>query len=145
MAQRQETKSDRDRETKAIELWTNGHCDYYKLGKNDIDFKVRSHKTKQIGFVEVKGRNKPVAEAFPLPVAARKLVKLDDRRKQDPKATRAFLIWACTDGLIACDLDELNGVARMGGRPKRPNTANDWEVMVYCSAKDSPFKRAMFK
>ena len=145
MAQRQEIQSDKDRESVAIELWANGRWEYYKLGENDIDFKVRLKETKEIGFVEVKGRNKTVAEAFPLPIAARKLVKLDDKRKQDPKATRAFVIWACTDGLITGDLDSLRGFARMGGRPKRPNTANDWEVMVYCGAQDSPFEKVMYK
>ena len=140
MVQRQERQSDRDRELKAMELWSQGNYEYYKLDPNDIDFKVRSKRTDVTAFIEVKGRNRTVDKAFPLPIAARKLVKLDDSRKQDKNATRAFIIWACTDGIIWCDLDELNGVARMGGRPQRPDTANDWEVMVYYNRNQAPFK-----
>jgi hypothetical protein len=31
----------------------------------------------------------------------------------------------------------------MGGRPQRPDTANDWEVMVYYNRNQAPFKTIM--
>ena len=141
---RYESQKDRDREEVAIKLWSNGKAEYYKLGKDDVDFKVKSNSSSEIGYVEVKGRNRTLEDAFPLPVAARKLVKLQDRRAQDSTATRAFVIWACYDGIIACDLDTLKGVVRMGGRPPRKGSTNDIEVMVYYSADSSPFKQTKF-
>ena len=61
-----------------MELWSQGNYEYYKLDPNDIDFKVRSKRTDVTAFIEVKGRNRTVDKAFPLPIAARKLVKLDE-------------------------------------------------------------------
>ena len=65
MVQRQERQSDRDRELKAMELWSQGNYECYKLDPNDIDFKVRSKRTDVTAFIEVKGRNRTVDKASP--------------------------------------------------------------------------------
>ena len=139
-----EVQKDRDREAAAIKFWGAGHVEYMKLGKWDTDFKITSHTSSKVGYAEVKGRNRNIDDAFPLPIAARKLVKLDDKRKQDSEATVAFVIWACLDGIVWCDLDTLRGVIRMGGRAPRKGSTNDIEVMAYYSANSSPFKTRKF-
>ena len=66
-------------------------------------------------------------DAFPLPVANRKLIKLAD------KELNPIIIWACEDGIIYGRLDEIEGITRWGGRKARYGAANDQEVMCYYS------------
>lgn len=121
-----ETEEDRLREQKAISrfisLFEGG---YEKLGINDIDYKVFDKNKKLIAYAEVKGRLKNISTAYPLPIAARKLVKLMDKR------LNPVLIWACDDGIIYAKLKDIVGTAKVGGRPKREGSSNDVEVMVY--------------
>lgn len=121
-----ETEEDRLREQKAISrfisLFEGG---YEKLGINDIDYKVFDKNKKLIAYAEVKGRLKNISTAYPLPIAARKLVKLMDKR------LNPVLIWACDDGIIYARLKDIVGTAKVGGRPKREGSSNDEEVMVY--------------
>lgn len=121
-----ETEEDRLREQKAISrfisLFEGG---YEKLGINDIDYKVFDKNKKLIAYAEVKGRLKNISTAYPLPIAARKLVKLMDKR------LNPVIIWACDDGIIYAKLNEIIGTAKVGGRPRREGSTNDEEVMVY--------------
>ena len=64
-------------------------------------------------------------DAYPLPIAARKLVKLADKELQ------SVIIWACNDGIIYGQPSKLTGTVRYGGRALRPGAANDQEIMVY--------------
>ena len=80
-----------------------------------------------IGYAEVKGRNRKIEDAFPLPVAARKIVKLMDKSKN----VEPVIIWACLDGIIYGKIKELGGVLKVGGRKPREHAANDIEAMVY--------------
>lgn len=114
-----------------------------KLGRHDIDFLVLSHVSNTKAYVEVKGRYRTVEDAYPLPIAARKLVKLYDALTSDPNVSKAFIIWACDDGIIAGDMDEIVGEAKVGGRPRRPGSANDWEVMVKFK-KQRALKKTMY-
>ena len=97
---------------------------YRKLHENDIDFKVFKD-NKLISFVEVKGRHKCIDQSFPLPIAARKLVKLSDKK------INPVIIWACDDGIIYSKVNLLKGIVRWGGRIKRQGSTNDQEVMLY--------------
>ena len=100
-----ETNKDLDRETKAISKFVNlFNGTFKKLGPNDVDYRVYKN-NKLVAYVEVKGRLKNIEDAFPLCVAARKVVKLADKR--------------------------LNPVIIWGGRKPRPGSANDEELMVY--------------
>ena len=90
-----ESEEDLKRETQAIEKFVNMFGgSFKKLGPNDIDYRVFDSKGELIAYVEVKGRLRPIKEAYPLPVAARKVVKLCDKR------LNPVMIWACEDGII---------------------------------------------
>jgi len=78
-----------------------------------------------ISYVEVKGRNKLMADAYPLPVAVFKVSKLMDKR------LNPVIIWDCLDGIIYGKVSELEGKVRYGGRTPREGSIDDEELMVY--------------
>jgi hypothetical protein len=121
-----ETEQDLVREKKAIETFVNTFGgSYKKLDPNDIDYKVFDKEGNLIAYVEVKGRIRTMHNAYPLPVAARKVVKLADKR------LNPVVIWSCEDGIIYGKLNKLNGEIKWGGRPPRDNSFNDSELMIY--------------
>ena len=123
-----EKQTDLQREKKAIQLFVGSfNGSYIKLGGNDIDFTILKKDGTVIGYAEVKGRNREIEDAFPLPVAARKIVKLMDKSKK----VEPVIIWACLDGIIYGKIKELGGVLKVGGRKPREHAANDIEAMVY--------------
>jgi hypothetical protein len=120
-----ETNKDLDRELNCIDLF----CDTFgitfeKLGENDIDFGLYKD-GKLIAYAEVKGRNKNVLEAYPLPIACRKLVKLVDKK------INPLIIWDCYDGIIYGRLEQIEGKIKIGGRKPRDQSTNDIELMAY--------------
>jgi len=130
-----ESKKDLDREVRAIDTFVNSFGGSYdKLGHNDIDFKVYDKNKKLISYVEVKGRLRPIENAFPLPVAARKLVKLADKR------INPVIIWACNEGIVYAKIKDLEGKIRFGGRLARAGSSNDMEVMAYFDYCPESFK-----
>lgn len=134
-----ETKEDLARETKAIEQFVGlFKGSYKKLGPNDIDFRVFDKDNRIVGYAEVKGKSSLLKDAFPLYVAARKLVKLCDKR------LNPLIIWACEDGIIYGKVPELVGEMRWGGRnEERDEAINDKELMVYFD-NPKPFKYIKF-
>ena len=121
-----ETEQDLIREKKAIQTFVNMFGgSFKKLDPHDIDYKVFDKEGNLIAYVEVKGRIKTIYNAYPLPVAARKLVKLVDKR------LAPVIVWACEDGIIYGKVDKLKGDIRWGGRAPRDNSLNDAELMVY--------------
>ena len=111
---------------------------YKKLGPNDIDFRVFDKDNRIVGYAEVKGKSSLLKDAFPLYVAARKLVKLCDKR------LNPLIIWACEDGIIYGKVPELVGEMRWGGRnEERDEAINDKELMVYFD-NPKPFKYIKF-
>ena len=65
-----EKQTDLQREMKAIKLFTDGFKGgFIKLGQNDIDFTILDANHTVIAYAEVKGRNKTMQDAFPLPIA----------------------------------------------------------------------------
>ena len=121
-----ETEQDLVREKKAIEAFVSLFGgSYKKLDPNDIDYKVFDKEGILIAYAEVKGRIRTIHNAYPLPVAARKLVKLVDKR------LAPVIIWACEDGIIYGKANILKGDIKWGGRAPRDNYYNDNELMVY--------------
>ena len=121
-----ENKSDLTREKKAIEKFVGIFGgSYKKLGPNDIDYRVFDSSKNLIAYVEVNGRLRALKDAYPLPVAARKIVKLCDKR------LNPVMIWACEDGIIYAKVSEIQGSVRWGGRKPRENSFNDEELMIY--------------
>lgn len=121
-----ETEEDTRRELRAIERFVsifNGS--FNKLDKYDIDFKVFDSKGDLIAYAEVKGVLKSMSASYPLPISARKVVKLMDKR------LNPVIIWSCDDGIIYGKLKELTGETRYGGRAMRNGSTNDAEIMMY--------------
>lgn len=119
-----ENESDLDRETKAIKIFCEKFkATYKKLGENDIDFCVK--KKDKICYIEVKGRNRNLIDAYPLPLAARKMVKLVDKGHQ------SIIIWDCYDVIIYGNTKDLISQGKMGGRKPRVGSFNDKEYMLY--------------
>ena len=129
-----ENEQDIDRETKAIRLFVksfNGR--FQKLDENDIDFRVYDNSGELISYVEVKGRLKDLKDAFPLPVAVRKLIKLSDKR------VHPVIIWSCNDAIVYSLVKDLVGKIKYSGRKPRVGASNDLELMAYFN-NDSNFK-----
>ncbi len=129
-----ENAEDISREIKAIKLFVkpfNGK--FQKLDDNDIDFKVFDKDNRLISFVEVKGRLKDLRDAFPLPVAVRKLIKLSDKR------VNPVIIWSCNDAIVYSLVKDLVGKIKYSGRKPREGSSNDLELMAYFN-NDSNFK-----
>jgi hypothetical protein len=121
-----ETEVDLIREKKAIELFVSIFGgSYKKLDPHDIDYKVFDKDKNLIAYAEVKGRIRTMNAAYPLPLSAKKLVKLIDKR------LAPVLIWACEDGIIYGKANKLQGEIKWGGRPPRDGSFSDAEMMVY--------------
>ena len=121
-----ETDEDLRREKKAIELFVSLFGgSYQKLDPFDIDFKIFDKDKKLIAYAEVKGRIRTMRDAYPLPIAAKKIVKLIDKR------LAPILIWSCEDGIIYGKANKLHGEIKWGGRPPRTGSSSDNELMVY--------------
>jgi len=116
-----ETQKDVDRENKAMRTIANRYgWEYQKLGAHDVDFYIRD-----VGYLEVKGRNRYIGDAFPLPLAERKYKKLMD------KPLNSIIVWSCFDGLVYADLSKITFTKRTGGRTPRNGSSNDIEMMYY--------------
>ena len=119
-----ENKQDLKNENNAISFFCKKYSmEFIKLGDNDVDFLV-SKGNKQY-YLEVKGRRRDVSNAYPLPMAARKMVKLCDKNKP------SIIIWDCNDGIIYGAVKELKCTGRIGGRTPREGSYNDIEFMLY--------------
>ena len=127
-----ESENDLDREKVAIQTFVGMFGgSYKKLDPNDIDYRVYDSEGRLISYVEVKGRKRNYADAYPLPVAVRKLVKLADKR------LNPVIIWACNDGIVYSKVKDLNGSICWSGRIPRPQSYNDQELMAYFDKSDT--------
>lgn len=121
-----ETDQDLKREQKAIALFVSTFGgSFKKLDPFDVDYKIFDKDGNLIAYAEVKGRIKTMRDAYPLPVAARKVVKLVDKRLVP------VMIWACEDGIIYGKVNKLKGEITWGGRSPREGSSNDLELMVF--------------
>ena len=121
-----ETDQDLKREQKAIETFVSTFGgSFKKLDPFDVDYKIFDKDGNLIAYAEVKGRIRTMRDAYPLPVAARKIVKLVDKRLVP------VMIWACEDGIIYGKVNKLKGEITWGGRSPREGSYNDLELMVF--------------
>ena len=134
-----ETEQDIIREKKAIDLFVSVFGgSYKKLDPFDVDYKIFDSNGNLIAYAEVKVRIKTMRDAYPLPVSARKVVKLIDKR------LAPVLIWSCEDGIIYGLANKLSGEIMWGGRSPREGSVNDAELMVYYD-KQKGMKYVRFK
>ena len=90
-----ETLEDIRLEKKGIDAFVNVFGGtYQKLAPDDVDYRVLDNSGKAIAYVEVVRRNRTIRDSYPLPVLARKLVKLHDKR------LNPVIVWVCEDGII---------------------------------------------
>lgn len=121
-----EKEEDRDRELKAIKKFVGRFKgSYEKLDPFDIDYRVYDKDKNLIAYVEVKGRLREMAEAYPLPISATKVTKLCAKR------LNPVIIWACEDGIIYAKVSDIVGEVRWGGRSPRKDSYSDEELMLY--------------
>ncbi len=121
-----ETQFDRDREIKAITAYTKVKGGKFKkLGEHDIDFQILNDSNDIEAYVEVKGRNRLMHSAFPLPISLFKLSKLEN------KHIKAIVIWSCKDGMYFANIEDIIGEVRFGGRTPREGASHDEQLMVY--------------
>jgi hypothetical protein len=95
------------REKRAIDLFVslfNGS--YQKLDPNDIDYKVFDQGKNLIAYAEVVSVFRVMREAYPLPIDAKKLIKLADKR------LNPVVIWSCEDGIIYCKINKIDGTIK---------------------------------
>ena len=121
-----ENEEDLKREQKAISLFVNTFGgSFKKLDPLDVDYKIYDKNNNLIAYAEVKGRLRPMSSAYPLPVAAKKVVKLVEKR------LIPVMIWCCDDGIIYGKVNKLKGEIKWGGRTPRENSYSDLELMVF--------------
>tara|TARA_R100001198_G_scaffold51766_1_gene29010 strand:- start:124 stop:546 length:423 start_codon:yes stop_codon:yes gene_type:complete len=124
-----ETEEDLAREFKAIDRFIqlfSGKAE--KLGKWDLDYEVYDKNDKFLVYAEVKGRKNKSVKEYPLPIALRKLHKMQDGKY---KNSDCIIIWACEDGIIYGEYKDILGSVAFGGRTPRKGSSNDLEMMVY--------------
>ena len=122
-----DSPEDLRREKKAIELFVGMFKgSYQKLDPQDVDYKVFDKDNKLIAYAEVVSRVRTMTNAYPLPVSAKKLVKLFDKR------IPPIIIWSCDDGIIYAKANELRG-----------EIISDSELIVYYK-KNKEFKYVRF-
>lgn len=120
-----ETELDLAREKRAIELFVSIFGgSYKKLDPNDVDYKIFDKDNNLISYAEVKVRIRTLNAAYPLPIPAKKLIKLIDKR------ITPVIVWACEDGIIYGKANELRGEVIWGGSTPM-STPNNFELMVY--------------
>jgi hypothetical protein len=126
-----ETKKDRDYQARAVELLI-----------GDRDLRIVEHPPLAVvdytlydGFhpvaaVEVKGVRKvrSISDDHRPLVGVRKLVDAQEFARQARIETLVF-VWAYSDGIKYCTLQELRGEIYYGGRKPREGSANDLELM----------------
>jgi hypothetical protein len=103
----QSQSEEQRREKRAIDLFVslfNGS--YQKLDPNDIDYKVFDQDKNLIAYAEVVSVVRVMREAYPLPIDAKKLIKLADKR------LNPVVIWSCEDGIIYCKTNKLDGTIK---------------------------------
>lgn len=123
-----ETEQDLKREHKAITTFVNTFGgSFQKLDPYDVDYKIFDKEGKLIAYAEVKSRIRTMHDAYPLPIAARKIVKLVDKRLPP------VMIWSCEDGIIYGKVDKLKGEVKWGDRAPLNNSVNDLELMIFYS------------
>lgn len=102
-----ESEEELRREKKAIELFVslfNGS--FQKLDPNDVDYKIFDKDKKLIAYAEVRSRFKSIYDAYPLPISAKKMVRLMDKR------LNPVVIWSCDDGIIYSKISHLTGTVQ---------------------------------
>jgi len=121
-----ETEQDLKREHKAITTFVNTFGGtFQKLDPQDVDYKIFDKEGKLIAYAEVKGRIRTMHDAYPLPVDAKKIVKLVDKRLPP------VIIWSCEDGIIYGKVDKLRGEVKWGSNAILNNSINNLELMIF--------------
>lgn len=119
------------KQKKAIEHFAKTFGVTYK--KLDADYRVFDKDGQLIAYAEVIARIRTMRDSFPLPIPAKKLVKLIDKRLVP------IVIWCCEDGIIYGKANNLEGVIKWGG-----SSPLDAQEMIVYYDKQKEFKYVRF-
>jgi hypothetical protein len=111
-----DSAEDAVKKKKAIDLFVSVFKGFYQqLDANDCDYKIFDKTNNLIAYAEVGIRNRSVSKAFPLPIHAKKVVKLIDKR------IASVIVWYCDDGIIYAKPNNIRGEIML----------NDSELIIY--------------
>lgn len=115
-----------EKKQKAIQTFTKTFGgNFEKLSPTDIDYKVYDSNKVPIAYAEIVIRNRPIRDAYPLPIYASRLVKLVEKR------LNPVIIWACEDGLIYGKVKDIYGEIKWGGLPPHPESNKHNELICF--------------
>jgi len=78
---------------------------YKRLSPKDADYRIYDKDGEIIAYAEIRIIDKPMSKAYPLPMSARKIVKVCD------KMLNPVVIWGCLDGIIYGNPTKISGVS----------------------------------
>jgi hypothetical protein len=123
-----DTDENRRRIKKAIDVFVNTFGgSYQKLDPSDIGYKIFDKNKNLIAYAEVCVKVQPIKYAYPLPIQAKKIIKLIDKR------IASVIIWSCEDGILYAKPNEISGTIKL-----------DLEEMIVYYDKDKRFKYIRF-
>ena len=123
-----DTDENRRRIKKAIDVFVNTFGgSYQKLDPSDIGYKIFDKNKNLIAYAEVCVKVQPIKYAYPLPIQAKKIIKLIDKR------IASVIIWSCEDGILHAKPNEISGTIKL-----------DLEEMIVYYDKDKRFKYIRF-
>ena len=132
-----ETDQDLKREHKAITTFVNTFGgSFKKLDPSDVDYKIFDSKGTLIAYAEVKARVRLMYNAYPLPINAKKIVKLVEKRLSP------VVIWSCEDGIIYGKVNKLKGDIMWGNKSPHIDSCDSSELIaLYDKQKELKYVR----
>lgn len=99
-----DSPEDSRKKKKAIDLFVSVFKgSYQQLDGSDVDYKIFDQSSNLIAYAEVGIRNRNMSNAYPLPIHAKKIVKLIDKR------IPSVIVWYCDDGIIYAKPNAIKG------------------------------------
>ena len=98
---------------------------FTKLNSSDIGYRVYDKDKNLIAYAEVINTIKPIYNAYPLIVEAKKIVKLVDKR------LNPVVIWSCEDGIIYGKVSDLKGEIKWGRITPQDISFGNTELITY--------------
>lgn len=98
---------------------------FTKLNSSDIGYRVYDKDKNLIAYAEVINTIKPIYNAYPLIVEAKKIVKLVDKR------LNPVVIWSCEDGIIYGKVSDLKGEIKWGKITPQDISFGNTELITY--------------
>lgn len=123
-----DTDENKRRVKKAIDVFVNTFGgSHQKLDPLDVGYKIFDKDKNLIAYAEVCVKVQPIKYAYPLPIQAKKLIKLIDKRMA------SVILWSCEDGILYAKPNQIMGTIKV-----------DSEELVVYYDKQKSFKYIRF-